>query len=219
MKQPRKTPTKEQKEWMKESGYTETQLDSFWNENIGTNPVITNLSNHGMTWRDMNLCVVKQLPTQKERDMKALEEKKRLEEEQKAEELRKQQEMEYYSTHFEEIMVEKIDKGEDLTETELNTLVCEFGVDSEYGDNRRWSRTVTTIVELCGRHFSIDWEEGLTECQIDEFYNQPVEVRMHTYVKTITVTEWKPVEKGDSNGENNGVEKSPCTEIPVPVTS
>ena len=190
MKQPRKTPTKEQKEWMKEAGYTEQQLDGFWNENIGTNPIITNLSKFNMTWRDMNLCVVKQLPTQKERDMKALEERKRKEEEEKAEELRKQQEEEYYNTHFEEIMVKKIDNKEPLTEQEIRTLVYEYAVESEPGDNRRWTRTVTSIIKLCERYFSIDWEEGLTEYQDNEFYNQPYEVRREEEVKTIVVVNW-----------------------------
>lgn len=194
MKQPRKTPTKEQKQWLKDSGYTEVQLDSFWNENIGTNPVITNLSKHGMTWRDMNVCILQQLPTQKERDAKALQEKaekERLEAEKKE---REEAEKKYYREHFDELMVKKIDNKEPLTEHELRNLVYEFDVDTEYGDNRRWSRTVTTIVELCGRFFSIDWEEGLTECQENEFYNQPIEVKKTTYEKIVTVTEWQPKE-------------------------
>ena len=190
MAQPRKNPTKEQKEWMKENGYTVEQMDSFWKENVGTNFVITNLDKSGMTWRDLNLPVLKKLPTQKERDAHIKAERLRQEEEKAAEELRKQQEKEYYQNHFEEIMVKKIDNGEPLTERELNEVVYGFSYDSDYGDNRRWSRTVTTIVKLCDRYFSIDWEEGLTEYQENEFYDQPFEVYPHSYEKTITVTEW-----------------------------
>lgn len=195
MKQPRKTPTKEQKEWLKQSGYTENDMDQFWKDNIDTNFIIRNLNNCGMTWRDMNISCVMNLPTQKERDAKALEEKRRLEEAQKAEKLREQQELDYYNTHFEEIVINKIDNNELLSERELRELVSEFSVDSECGDNRRWTRTVTTIVELCGRFFSIDWEEGLTECQENEFNSQPIEVYKNTYEKTITVTEWRPVKR------------------------
>jgi hypothetical protein len=36
----------------------------------------------------------------------------------------------------------------------------------------------------------VEWEEGLTENQENEFYNQPYEVEKKTYEKTITVTEW-----------------------------
>jgi hypothetical protein len=197
MTTPRKNPTKEQKEWMKESGYTVAQLDNFWKENVGTNPVITNLDKHGMTWRDMNVCVLKQLPTQKERDMKVLEEKKRQEEEKATEELRKQQEREYYQEHFEEVMISKIDNNERLTEKELSTLVCGYEVDSEYGDNRRWSRAVTTIVKLGERHFAIDWDEGLTEYQDNEFYNQPYEVRPEMRTKTEIYTVWLPVKENE----------------------
>lgn len=190
MKNPRKTPTKEQKEWMKSAGYTESQMDSFWLDNSDTNPIIKNLNSHGMTWRDMNLSCVKQLPTQKERDKKILEEKAQKEEAERLEQEKKKQEREYYREHFREIMLAKIDAKEDLTEKELSEIVFGYAVDTEYGENRRWTRTVTTIVKLLGRFFSINWEEGLTESQENEFYNQPVEVKKNTYEKTIVVTEW-----------------------------
>ena len=76
MKKARKTPTAEQKQWMKENGYTEKQMDAFWEENIESNPIIRNLNSNGMTWRDMSLSCVSQLPTQKERDLKRKEKKK-----------------------------------------------------------------------------------------------------------------------------------------------
>lgn len=193
MKQPRKTPTKEQKEWMNKSGYSEAQLDEFWNDNIATNPVIRNLNSHGMTWRDMNLSCVMQLPTQKERDLKTTAEKEAKERAEREAKEKAERENAYYREHFPEIIVKKIDNGEKLTEKELRELICGYDVNTEYGDNRRWSRSVTTIVELEGRFFSIDWEEGLTECQENEYYNQPVEVKKNIYEKTITVTEWVTV--------------------------
>ena len=194
MNKPRKTPTAEQKQWMKENGYTEKQMDEFWVDNIDTNHIIRSLNNSGMTWRDMNMSCVMKLPTQKERDLEALK-KKEEEEQQKAEaEARAKTEQKYYNEHFEEIMVKKIDSGEKLTERELSEVVYRYDVETEHGENRRWSRTNTTIVEMMGRFFSIDWEEGLTECQENEFYEQPYEVEKHTYEKTITVTEWVPME-------------------------
>lgn len=39
---------------------------------------------------------------------------------------------------------------------------------------------------------------GLTECQENDFEDQPVEVRKHTYEKIIEVTEWIPI-KGEGN--------------------
>ena len=67
---------------------------------------------------------------------------------------------EYYWEHFDELMVQKIDSGEKLSENELRSLVFENGEESEWGENRRWPRRVATIVKLCGRYFAINWEEG-----------------------------------------------------------
>jgi integrase len=192
MKQARKTPTVEQKQWMKENGYTEKQMDAFWAENIESNPIVRNLNSHGMSWRDMNISVVSKLPTQKERDLEA-KKKKEIEERQKAEaEAKAKAEKEYYREHFEEIMVKKILDGEKLSEKELRKITG-FEIDREEGENRRWSRTVTSILHMCGRYFALVWEEGLTEYQDNEYYNQPYEVVKKTYQKTITVTEWVEV--------------------------
>lgn len=96
----------------------------------------------------------------------------------------------------EEYVIQKIDSGEELTEHELEELSWRFNeVDTIYGENRRWLRSVRSIIEICGRYFAIDWEEGLTECQENEFYNQPFEVEKKEYQKTITVTEWCRVNK------------------------
>lgn len=191
---PRKTATKEQKQWMKENGYTEKQMDEFWLDNIDTNWIIRNLNNNGMTWRDMNMSCVMNLPTQKERDLEAIKKKEEEERAKMEAEAKAKAEREYYEEHFEEIMVAKILNGEKLTEREIKELVWDYEVDREEGDNRRWTRSVTSIVRLCDRYFSIDWEQGLTECQENEYYNQPYEVVKHTYEKTITVTEWVAVE-------------------------
>lgn len=89
-------------------------------------------------------------------------------------------------------MLEKIDSGVKLTERELRELCFEFNeVDRIEGDNRRWSRSVKSIIKLGEKYFAVEWEEGLTECQENEFYYQPYEVEEYTFEKTITVTEWK----------------------------
>jgi hypothetical protein len=194
MGKPGKTPTKEQKQWMKDNGYTEKQMDEFWLDNIDTNWIIRNLNNSGMTWKDMNMSCVMNLPTQKERDLEALKKKEEEERQKMDAEAKAKAEQEYYEEHFEEIMAYKIINGEKLTEEEIRELVWDYEVDREEGDNRRWSRTITSIVQLCDKYFSIDWEQGLTECQENEYYNQPYEVVKHTYEKTITVTEWAVVE-------------------------
>lgn len=194
MNKPRKTATKEQKQWMQDNGYTEKQMDEFWLDNIDTNWIIRNLNNSGMSWRDMNMSCVMKLPTQKERDLEAIKKKEEEERIKMEAEARKKAEQEYYEEHFEEIMASKILNKEELEEGEIEELVWDYEVDRSTGDNRRWTRTVTSIVKLCGKYFSIDWEEGLTEYQENQYYNQPYEVVKHTYEKTITVTEWVAAE-------------------------
>ena len=49
-------------------------------------------------------------------------------------------------------------------------------VDRQEGENRRWTRTVSTIFEFEGNFYSLDWEEGLTESQENEYFCQPYEV-------------------------------------------
>lgn len=194
-KSPRKTPPKEHLEWIKENGYTVADIDKFWSDNYGTNRVITNLTDHGMSWRDMNIAVLKQLPTQKERDAAYI--KKQEEEQRIAEEAARKEaeEKKYYQEHFEEIMLNKIDSCEKLTEEELQELVWEYEVDKEYGEDHRWTKEVLSIVKLGDRHFGIDWQKGLTEMQENEFHDQPYEVKQ---IERVVVTkEWVAIDEED----------------------
>ena len=89
----------------------------------------------------------------------------------------------------EQEFLEKFDKGETFSERELNALRWELNeVETIYGGNRRWSRSAQTIFNVNGRLFALDWEEGLTENQENEFFNQPYEVEKRT--KTIVVNEY-----------------------------
>lgn len=82
-----------------------------------------------------------------------------------------------------------------FSEKEARSLIWDCEVDREEGGNRRWSRSVTSIVEADdGKLYAIDWEQGLTESQENEYYaGEYPEVQKVTYEKTITVTEWKTV--------------------------
>lgn len=89
-------------------------------------------------------------------------------------------------------MVAKIDSGEILTEEELSDLRC-YEIERKEGERSRWTMQVFSIIEMCGKYFMLNWDEGLTEMQENEFYKQPYEVKSHMYEKTITVTEWEPL--------------------------
>jgi len=102
--------------------------------------------------------------------------------------------------NFEMSMINKIDSGEKLTEKELRDLILNYGKESDEGENRRWSCTVTTIVELFGRTFAVEWERGLTEMQENEYYSQPYEVELKTSEKIVIVKEWVAINKDKQEG-------------------
>lgn len=97
---------------------------------------------------------------------------------------------------FEKDILARIDSGEELGEYELMRLVSDYEFDQAgNGDYGRWAERMNTIVLIGGRYFSIKWDRGLTECQDNEFWCQPVEVFKKEYEKTITVTEWIELNK------------------------
>ena len=192
----RKNSTKaERTALLKKLGYTEEDMQRFWDECIPVNHKIRMLSNAGLNWTDLCIWQIEQLPTLKEVTIKQIEEAdkaKALEDENKRKE---KEQKEYYAEHFDEIMVQKIDNGEALTEDELKALVWEYhNVARIEGENRRWTRTVRSVIKLCGRYFEIEWEQGLTESQEDQFFEQPYEVEQDTYKKVVEVHNW--VKKG-----------------------
>lgn len=82
----------------------------------------------------------------------------------------------------------KIYNGEHLSERELEDAVMELEeVTTEYGENRRWSRSASTIIKINDKLFCIDWEQGLTESQESYFHDQPYEVEEKTIVTTTKV--------------------------------
>lgn len=112
---------------------------------------------------------------------------------------------------FEREMLEKIVKGERLTERELSSLVYEGEeVDEIEGEDTRWTRCMTTVINLCGKNVAIDWQKGLTECQENEFYDQPYFVEKKERV--VTVVDWEPIypdkeeERESSANEQEGIE-------------
>lgn len=178
---------KDIKAFLKEQNLTESQMQDFWDELIETNVTCKALHRSGLNWNELNIYLIKQIPTQRQKD---IESKKKEEEKETLEMLEKEKakkEQDYYDEHFEEIMVKKIDNGEDLTEDELKRI-RDFSIEDIKGDEDRWTIDIDSIISLCGRTFMLCWRRGLTEYQENEFYNQPFEVESKE--KTIVVTEW-----------------------------
>lgn len=84
--------------------------------------------------------------------------------------------MGYYADYDE--TVAKLKNGEKLNEREIATLAYDgCRVDEIEGDNGRWTQGVTTIIDIDGELWEIDWARGLTEYQENEFYDQPYRVK------------------------------------------
>mgnify|MGYP004710333521 CR=1 FL=1 len=193
----RKTPTKEQRQWIKDNGYTEKQIDAFWEDCRSTNPVVNAFSNNGGTWRDMSISVLKDLPTQKQRDIEYIKKKEQEEEKEKARLAKAEAEKKYYEDHFEEIVYNKICNKESLTKEESERLVCgdsraEIIEENKSPDLNRWTQDIKTIIKIFDKYFAFQWQLDLTQYQENLYDLCPVEVTPHTYKKTITVTQWIP---------------------------
>lgn len=96
----------------------------------------------------------------------------------------------------EQEFLNRYDNGEKFSECELKEIRWSFEeVENIVGDEHRWQKEVQTILKIGNRLFALNWMAALTECQENDFYNQPYEVELHEYEKTITVKEW--VRKGE----------------------
>lgn len=93
------------------------------------------------------------------------------------------------------ILVNKLYSGEELNENELQFLATGFYlssmknmideedmdaitlIDEQDGDSGRWTKHKTTIFKVNNDLWCVQWREGLTELQENEFYNQPYKVK------------------------------------------
>jgi hypothetical protein len=87
-----------------------------------------------------------------------------------------------------------------FTGKEVKKYVCdsfETGEVAEIiqGKDRRWTRRNTIIIKIDGKHYKLYYEQGLTECQENEYEDQeadevtPIDKEVTTIVRT-----WKTVE-------------------------
>lgn len=210
------TTVKERKALLKELGYTEDEMQKFYDDAAKVNSKIKVLKDTGHKWTDLTVYQMRQLPGLMERTLEQIKEKQQEEEAKQAEEERKQHEMESYSDEYGKNILKKIDAGEKLTNEELNTLVHEYEYDKEASaDVYKNTRSVTTVVRLGdekdSRFFSIDWIEDLSVFGESMFDSQPCEVvQVYDMVK---VKKWVDKSKEAEAEKEAGTEKEADTEI------
>ena len=83
------------------------------------------------------------------------------------------------------------DNHESIPEFMLREVLCDNRIIvEEFDENRRWSRAATSIVAIPvdggERLFAIYWDEGLTECQDNNYWNA-AEVEYRADMKQVKV--------------------------------
>lgn len=99
-------------------------------------------------------------------------------------------------------IIEKLYAGKNLDEYERKCLAYGDGDLGEYEwvdeveyDSGRWSQNMETIFKVGDDLWAIPWRRGLTECQENEFWDQPyrvikkTRVIAETYYETMDGTE------------------------------
>ncbi len=94
-----------------------------------------------------------------------------------------------------EIIFSKIKNKEELEEHELKYLIVNNEIMREIGENKTWTRTVRSIIKLYARTYALEWDQGLTRNEEDEYHSQPYEVEEQIMRKFFEFKVW--VKKGD----------------------
>lgn len=186
--------TRGYKKWCRENGYTESYMQSEWDKAVaeGGSRLVDWLAGRGGNWYNLAIHQMAQIPGLADRLKESKEKKAKVEEVKKASEEKAKEYKKYYQEHMDEILVNKIDAGESLTEKEIRNFLLECGEDvcDINGSCGRWTMSMRTIKKVCKRYWEINWQKGLTEYQEDVIDEQPFEVKKHEYEKKIIVTEW-----------------------------
>lgn len=118
-----------------------------------------------------------------------------------------EKEMYAATLRFQDRVIYCLENGIPLDNQDLREIPWSFcEEDREVGENRRWSRSITSYFSYGKdgekKYFALDWEEGLTEMQENEFYSQPYFVTPREITETITRTVWDEVPKQEEHEDS-----------------
>ena len=88
--------------------------------------------------------------------------------------------------YFMEEVEYKLKHGIDLDELHIEEIACDSVYEQVFGKSR-WYEYVTSIIEIKGEFYAIDWSRGLTEYQENEYPCQPKRVKKVVKDKIYTV--------------------------------
>lgn len=73
----------------------------------------------------------------------------------------------------------KLENGEELSKSEMKNMDNYFReVYREEGESRRWSKSVLSVFEVGDKKYALNWDEGLTENNENEYWEQPYLVKL-----------------------------------------
>lgn len=187
---------KDIKQFLKNANLTEADIDIMWKDAAEKNTLISTLIKQNIDWRTLNMHCIKQIPDEKENQIKREEDQKikTMEEEKKKQNELRIAEEKKRSLNDESLFLQRC-LNKDLSEKELCSITTGDSiailVEEVAQGARRWSETIYTYIKVLDRYFCIIWEKGLTENQDNMYYNQPEEVVFTENVITQTVKVWK----------------------------
>lgn len=174
---------------LKEIGYTREEMQCFWDNldfSMADNRLYKRLN---LNWDMIDEEFLRALPTKYDTDLDKKNRALLKEYEELDRKCILELERKRYNDNFYDIMLDRLNKGIELTEVELKRLVEYREVDRREGDRNRWSMEIFSIIELGSELFCIEWSEGLTELQENSYYNQPYRVeRKEKEITSIVVT-------------------------------
>lgn len=108
---------------------------------------------------------------------------------------------------YEERIVRRMDKGEELSEDTIKSLLY-GGFELERRNlspenYNTWRQEKRSILKLGDRYFSIDWEQSFSEFGMDRVFKQPVEVKRVQSMTGLTEIQWVPVKEETEEMEMN----------------
>ena len=102
----------------------------------------------------------------------------------------------FYFLSIDKSIEEKLQDGDYLTEREIEDLRWDYPeVYEEEHDSGRWTAFMTTVVDVNGKNYAINWQRGLTEYQENIYDEQPYECELVEEEVTITKTTIQEVKK------------------------
>lgn len=70
---------------------------------------------------------------------------------------------------FEDEILKKYDNGISMSDDDMSEAIFMYEIDREDLDEYRWTTLIRSVIKVKDRYFEIDWIQGNTEMQEDDF--------------------------------------------------